>query len=274
MANEDGSDADNELTRIVRRPGPAKLPINLVATPARPSDAVVISPTPAVSASSAAAPDVKPPVRDVIASAPAEKPRPVMVPPAPVPQAHVPPAAIILRQTPSNPVTPPVAAVPGDKKIAAALTDVPAAQSPAVKPPAATPSVTSIEPVVGWIVVIKGPGRGAARPFVTGRNAIGSAASADIPLDFGDPAIVASGHAYVVYDEEERAFFVEDGKQKVVVRLNGKLLTETMPIKHGDTLRIGATTLRLVALCGPEFDWNDTDDAAEKVEPDDADKPV
>jgi hypothetical protein len=121
----------------------------------------------------------------------------------------------------------------------------------------ATDVAALVEPVVGWLVVVKGPGRGAARGLVTGRNAIGSAATEAIPINFGDPAIVPHGHAYIVYDDEAREFVVEDGKQKIIVRLNGRLLTETMPIAHGDHLRIGATTLRFVALCGADFDWSD-----------------
>lgn len=123
--------------------------------------------------------------------------------------------------------------------------------------PAAASAGTVIDPVVGWLVVIKGPGRGAARDIVTGRNSLGRAAGQDIRIDFGDPAIAPQGHLYIVYDEEGREFVVEDGKQKVVVRLNGKLLTETMPIGNGDDLRIGATTLRFIALCGPGFDWHE-----------------
>ncbi len=133
--------------------------------------------------------------------------------------------------------------------------------------PAKPSALDPIEPVVGWLVIVKGPGRGVARQIVTGRNGIGSAAGQDIQLDFGDAAIAPQGHAYIVYDDEAREFVVEDGKQKIVVRLNGKLLTETMPIGHGDELRIGATTLRFVALCGADFDWGEEENSVDAVRP-------
>jgi len=285
MADDGNDDVDNEITRIVRRPGPASLPVNVVRPP------VPIGKS--GPAASDAMPPVAPPVSlaSPISVAPpvsVDRPRPVMTPPRPlVPPAPVAvapstpgpipipvpkpvrpptPIASALGHSPapaSAPVSVPAAVVAASTPIASAPIPMPAPvavdQPPVV---AAKPMPAPIDPVVGWFVVVKGPGRGAACAVVTGRNGIGSAATQAIRLDFGDAAIAAEGHAYVVYDEEAREFVAEDGKQKVVVRLNGKLLTETKPLGHGDELRIGATTLRFVALCGPDFDWN----AAEPVQ--------
>jgi hypothetical protein len=163
-----------------------------------------------------------------------------------------PPAAASAAEKPVAAVTPaPVSApIPVHAPVVAAMPGAAEAAS------AAKVAAPVLEPVVGWLVVVKGPGRGASREIVTGRNSLGAGADEDIRIAFGDPAIAPHGHLYIVYDEEAREFVVEDGKQKVVVRLNGKLLTETMPIGNGDELRIGATTFRFVALCGPDFDWH------------------
>jgi hypothetical protein len=200
-------------------------------------------------------------------------PAPLPVEPAPLAPALVltPPAA----QAPLPVAAPIPAAVWAEEpKVADPAAPITVAGVPIVAPVEPLKPV-EIDPVVGWLVVVKGPGRGVAREVVSGRNGIGSGVGQAVRLDFGDLAIAQQGHAYVVYDDEAREFFAEDGKQKIVVRLNGRLLTETMPIRHGDELRIGATTLRFVALCGAEFDWGDkskpeedeTQKAAEVVSP-------
>src|SRR5262245_22353919 len=42
------------------------------------------------------------------------------------------------------------------------------------------------DPVVGWLVVVGGPGLGAFRPIYEGNNAIGRGSAQRIPIDFGD----------------------------------------------------------------------------------------
>lgn len=272
MVDETRDDADNEITRIVRRPGPKVLPVNILTPQASSEAPPVVSPRPPAndSAPPIKAPPVPPvaPISGLHVAPPVaiDRPRPVMSPPprpiAPTPAAPVPPSVAV----PASVVTPPpvAAAASVEKPISepAPVPVLPPAPSPAAV--AGTPAVVEAaqEPVVGWLVVVKGPGRGASREIVTGRNSLGSGADEDIRIAFGDTAIAPHGHLYIVYDDEAREFVVEDGKQKVVVRLNGKLLTETMPIGNGDELRIGATTFRFVALCGPDFDWHAPDEKA------------
>jgi hypothetical protein len=111
-------------------------------------------------------------------------------------------------------------------------------------------------PVVGWLVVVDGPGRGKDLSFAVGMNAIGRGDDNDVVVDFGDDEIVSEAHAYIVYDEEGRSFHATHAGQNSVVRLNNEPLLEAKEIKSGDQLRIGQTTLRLVTLCGADFDWS------------------
>jgi hypothetical protein len=111
-------------------------------------------------------------------------------------------------------------------------------------------------PVVGWLVVVDGPGRGKDLSFAVGMNAIGRGDDNDVVVDFGDDEIVSEAHAYIVYDEEGRSFHATHAGQNSVVRLNNEPLLEAKGIKSGDQLRIGQTTLRLVTLCGADFDWS------------------
>ncbi|PWG74878.1 FHA domain-containing protein, partial [Enterococcus hirae] len=45
------------------------------------------------------------------------------------------------------------------------------------------------DPVVGWRVIVGGPGIGSYRPVFEGNNTIGRGAANRIPIDFGDDTI-------------------------------------------------------------------------------------
>ncbi|NKX44430.1 FHA domain-containing protein [Roseicyclus persicicus] len=108
----------------------------------------------------------------------------------------------------------------------------------------------------GWLVVVDGPGRGAYFAVSTHVSSIGRGADQDVALDFGDMSISRSGHASVLYDEEQNRFFIGHGNKANVVRRNGQPVLATEEMHDGDLIRIGKTTLRFVALCGADFRWN------------------
>jgi hypothetical protein len=110
---------------------------------------------------------------------------------------------------------------------------------------------------VGWIVVTDGPGRGAAFTLGAGVSSIGRDEDQVIQLDFGDTAISRHMHAAIAYDPETRGFFLGQGGKSNIVRLNGRPVLSTEDLKDGDVIRIGETTLKLVAFCGRHFDWAD-----------------
>jgi hypothetical protein len=64
------------------------------------------------------------------------------------------------------------------------------------------------DPVVGWIVVVGGPGLGAYRPIYEGNNTLGRSKGQRIPIDFGDETISAEEQAYIRYDSADRSFSV------------------------------------------------------------------
>ena len=108
----------------------------------------------------------------------------------------------------------------------------------------------------GWMVVLDGPGKGASFPLLAGISQIGRDEDQAVQLDFGDTSISRSNHAAIAFDDEERAFFIGHGGKSNLVRLNGKPLLSTERLKNGDIIRIGETTLRLVALCDETFSWS------------------
>ncbi len=120
-----------------------------------------------------------------------------------------------------------------------------------------TEAAHPVPPCVGWLVVTAGPGRGASLPLIAGMNALGRGADNPVMLDFGDDTISREPHAFVTYDDETRMFHLSHGGRTNLVRLNNAPVLTTEGLASGDTIRIGATSLRFVALCGPDFDWSD-----------------
>lgn len=123
-----------------------------------------------------------------------------------------------------------------------------------------TPNTPTMFPV-GWIIVVEGPGKGASFPVLSGASKIGRGDDQTIRLDFGDMSISRDNHAAVAYDDEQRKFFLGHGGKANLVRLNDTPVLSTEPLSDGDKIRIGETTLRFVALCGPDFGWDAEDEA-------------
>ena len=120
------------------------------------------------------------------------------------------------------------------------------------------------DPVVGWLVVVGGPGMGAFRPIFEGNNTIGRASTQRIPLDFGDDAISSEEQAYIRYDGNERSFlFVPNLAKTNVVSVNSKRPTGAVELAPMDLITIGRTQVAFVPFCGAEFDWGEIADAKE-----------
>lgn len=115
------------------------------------------------------------------------------------------------------------------------------------------------DPVVAWLVVLDGPGKGNFRPVFRGSNTIGRGPNQRVPIDFGDDAISAEKQAFLVYDERKRQYqLVPNLERPNLVYLNDSALTGNADIKAHDKVTMGRTTLLFVPLCGPDFDWADT----------------
>ena len=109
--------------------------------------------------------------------------------------------------------------------------------------------------VTGWLVVVKGPGRGKFAALFDGMNSIGRGDDQASPLNFGDESISRSEHAFVTYDYVDRKFYLNHGGKSNIVRLNGRPVLQPIEIANGDLIEIGATTCRMTQFCGSDFDW-------------------
>lgn len=205
------------------------------------------------------------------ASVPAPSER--VQPPLPQPTPPVSAAeALRLAKTPAvaeceakEPTTRVVRAMPTLKPVPAspAMDDVGRTQAVRGKPKVIRSSFHQ-DPVVGWLVVVGGPGLGAYRPIYEGNNTLGRSKAQRIPIDFGDDSISSEEQAYIRYDSIDRSFlFVPNLAKTNIVSINNKKPTAAVPLQAMDVITVGRTQLAFVPFCGEEFDWSELTDLKE-----------
>ena len=114
------------------------------------------------------------------------------------------------------------------------------------------------DPVVGFLIIVGGPGLGSFRPVFEGNNTVGRSADNRVPLDFGDDTISSEAQAYIRYDSNDRSFlFVPNLAKTNVVSVNDKRPTGALELKAMDVITFGRTQVAFVPFCGAEFDWSE-----------------
>lgn len=119
-------------------------------------------------------------------------------------------------------------------------------------------SSSDLLPVVGWLVIVEGPGRGRDFRLIQGENTIGRGDDMDVCLNFGDGSddtVSREAHAIVVYDNFANEFFIERGNSRNLPLLNGATIRRDQNLNAGDVVQLGSTKLRFVTLCDVDFNW-------------------
>jgi len=116
------------------------------------------------------------------------------------------------------------------------------------------------DPVVGWIVIVDGPGKGAALSLGYGMNSIGRSSDSRIKLDFGDEGVSRQNHATLTYDPRGRKFFFQHGGGKNLSYVDGEPVLTPIELQSGQEILISDTRMHFVAFCGESFDWQDLND--------------
>ena len=188
--------------------------------------------------------------------------------PGPAPGAEQPPVPASGPETDSGPLpeTPPAPVIEPERD----SVPVPAPASAQPPRPAFFPSsapgdgrthilytgeTSQIEPVVGWLVCVLGSQQGLSFPLSGGRNRIGRSADMDVCLS-SDPEVSRNMHCILTFDPASEAFYLQAGDGRGLTYLNGTLLLTPMQLKPHDLIRVGATTLLFVPLCGESFHLN------------------
>ena len=135
-------------------------------------------------------------------------------------------------------------------------------ERPVTRPPgrpivSGRPRDPMADPPVGWLVVVDGPGKGHVATLGIGRNAVGRGRTERVPLDYGDSTISRIRHCTITYEPRRRTFHVGPGDGDNLTYVDDEAVHETQALKPLARVQLGATVLRFVPLCGPEFSWDD-----------------
>lgn len=110
-------------------------------------------------------------------------------------------------------------------------------------------------PVVGWLVIVDGPGRGRSIELGYGMNIVGRSPGNRVVLDFGDDQISGDDHFRIAYDGTHRQFHLVPGRGTNLVYVGESPLLAPMALTAGSELAVGSTRLRFVPLCSESWDW-------------------
>jgi hypothetical protein len=113
------------------------------------------------------------------------------------------------------------------------------------------------DPVVGWLVVVGGPGRGKFVPLGYGMNSIGRSPSERVALDFGDEEISRTAHAMVSFDPRGRRFYIQHGGGTNLTYVGNDPVLVPRELFGREEIGLGGTKLCFVPFCSKEFDWQD-----------------
>ena len=115
-------------------------------------------------------------------------------------------------------------------------------------------NVTGTDPVVGWLVCVKGPHWGESFSIYAGRNTVGRNASNKIVLK-KDNTVSREKHAWITFDSRGGQFTIQPGESRGMTYLNGETVFESKPVGRSDKIEFGDGVYILVPLCGEDFSW-------------------
>ena len=116
------------------------------------------------------------------------------------------------------------------------------------------------DPPVGWLVIVRGPGKGRVLTLGNGMNSIGRGENSRLRLDFGDAGISRENHARIAYEPRQRCFLLSHGESANLTYLDGEVVMQTERLQSGAEIQLGNTVLRFQGLCSAAFDWPDVED--------------
>ena len=117
-----------------------------------------------------------------------------------------------------------------------------------------TPEELNSNPVIGWLVAIKGVHKGRSYEVKQGRNFIGRSTAMDICLS-GNSKISRDRHAIITYDPRSKKCFLQPDETRDLIYINDELLFGPMPMKHNDIIVLADEEFVFLALQCDKADW-------------------
>lgn len=120
------------------------------------------------------------------------------------------------------------------------------------------------EPVVGWLVCVKGCYQGESFPLKAGQNFIGRSLSMDVILK-DEPTVSRENHAMILFEPQRQVFYLTAGQSAGITYLNDAPVLMPAELKPYDKIGVGKALLVFIPFCGAQFCWDDyiTDGSAE-----------
>ena len=115
------------------------------------------------------------------------------------------------------------------------------------------------DPIVGWLVIVQGPGKGRSLKLGYGANSIGRGETNRISLNFGDDQISREQHTAVTYDPRGKKFYVQQGNGTNLTYLNDQPVLTPTELSARSDIKLGNTVVQFVPFCGEGFDWQSTE---------------
>ncbi len=112
-----------------------------------------------------------------------------------------------------------------------------------------------IDPVVGWLVAVKGAEKGKDYRITSERNFMGRSEKMDICIG-GDETISRENHAIISYNPKNNSFRIFPGDSKGLVYLNDEEVITPENLQPYDVIELGQTQLVFVPFCSDRFRWD------------------
>ena len=116
------------------------------------------------------------------------------------------------------------------------------------------------EPVVGWLVCVEGPHKGADFRLKTGKNFICRATNMDAALT-DDKSVSRDKHAIVLYEPKKHTFLVQPGEARELCYLNDDVVLSAQALKRNDVISVGDSKLMFFPCCDNVFNWDMTEES-------------
>ena len=114
---------------------------------------------------------------------------------------------------------------------------------------------SDVQPVVGWLVCIKGANFGKEFRIHSENNYVGRE-TGDIVI-YGDFKISRQNHMNITFEPKYRHFYLSNGTASNSIYLNDSTMPVLSPVElHDyDIITTGDTSLIFIGLCGEKFGW-------------------
>ena len=110
------------------------------------------------------------------------------------------------------------------------------------------------DPIVGWIVCIKGKWYGECFTIGAGKNSIGRGDDNRIHIA-GDVQVSRSQHAYIIYEPRSRKYYLQPGNSSGLTYLNQQLVLMPELLKERDEIGLNESRFLFIPLCNESFSW-------------------